>query len=98
MRDNRIGYPQIFIDRQTVLEVLFDSLKHKERVFTNKRVECVEHGENNVTVRTKDGSKYTGDIIIGADGIHSNVRKEMWRIAHSAKSDVFQANPLTSTY
>ncbi|KAK4159880.1 hypothetical protein QBC43DRAFT_347626 [Cladorrhinum sp. PSN259] len=92
--EERIGYPQTFVDRQHVLQILFDSLKHKDRVLTNKRVECVEHGEGNVSVYTKDGSKYTGDILIGADGIHSTVRKEMWRIAHDAKSNLFQQDPL----
>ncbi|RGP62628.1 FAD binding domain-containing protein [Fusarium sporotrichioides] len=92
--EERIGYPQTFVDRQTVIQVLFDSLEHKERVLTSKRVNIVEHGENNVTVHTKDGSKYTGDIVVGADGIHSSIRKEMWRIANEAKSDLFKPDPL----
>ncbi|KAL6914853.1 hypothetical protein FSST1_012613 [Fusarium sambucinum] len=92
--EERIGYPQTFVDRQAVIQVLFDSLKYKDRVLTSKRVNVVEHADNHVTVHTKDGSKYTGDIVVGADGIHSTVRQEMWRIAHDAKSDIFQLDPL----
>jgi len=91
---HRIGYPQTFIDRKIVLELLFDSLKHKDRVLTGKRVQCVKHGKDSVTVTTRDGSEYTGDILIGADGVHSTIRQQMWQIADEAKSDVFQPDPL----
>ncbi|XEV07241.1 hypothetical protein FSHL1_012528 [Fusarium sambucinum] len=96
--EERIGYPQTFVDRQAVIQVLFDSLKYKDRVLTSKRVHVVEHGEDHVTVHTKDGSKYTGDIVVGADGIHSTVRQEMWRIARDAKSDIFQLDPLADLH
>ncbi|WXC50617.1 hypothetical protein QX201_010294 [Fusarium graminearum] len=92
--EERIGYPQTFVDRQTVIQVLFDSLKYKDRVLTSKRVNVVEHGGDHVTVHTTDGSKYTGDVVVGADGIHSKVRQEMWRIANDAKSDLFKPDPL----
>lgn len=91
---HRIGYPQIFIDRQTVIQVLFDSLKHKDRVLTNKRIRLVEHGDSDVTVHAEDGTKYTGYILIGADGVHSTIRQEMWRISQDDKSDCFQPDPL----
>lgn len=37
--------------------------------------------EQEVQVKTSDGSAYHGDVIIGADGIHSRVRQEMVRHA-----------------
>ena len=77
-----------------MLDLLFDSLKHKDRVLTGKRVEHVKHGKDSVTVTTRDGSDYTGDILIGADGVHSTIRQQMWHIAREAKSDVFQPDPL----
>ena len=46
----RIGYPQIFIDRQIALQILFNNLKSKERVLTNKRVFRVEHEAGGVKV------------------------------------------------
>lgn len=92
----RIGYPQIFIDRQAVLQVLFDNLKYKDRILTNKRVNRVEHCKDHVKVFTQDGSTYTGDIVVGADGVHSAVREEMWRAAQDDKSDLFPSDPLSS--
>ncbi|KAM0324543.1 hypothetical protein ACHAQA_007928 [Verticillium albo-atrum] len=93
--EDRIGYPQIFIDRQTVLQVLYDNLKSKDRVLTNKRVNHAEFVGDYVTVHTQDGSSYTGDLLVGGDGVHSTVRKEMWRISHEDNSGVFQPDELS---
>ena len=90
----RIGYPQIFIDRQIALQILFNNLKSKERVLTNKRVFRVEHEASGVKVFTKDGSTYTGDFVVGADGVHSAIRQEMWRIADEDGLDVFKSDPV----
>lgn len=65
-----------------VLQVLFENIRDKTKVLTSKRVQHVELVDDGVLVKTSDGSVYTGDILIGADGIHSTVRKEMWRIAN----------------
>lgn len=32
-------------------------------------------------VETKDGSVFTGDMVIGADGVRSTVRSQLWHIA-----------------
>ncbi|GAP87177.1 putative FAD binding domain-containing protein [Rosellinia necatrix] len=87
--ESRVGYPQIFIDRQMLLQVLYNNLKFKDRVLIQKRATRVDTFENHICVHTQDGSTYNGDIIVGADGIHSVVRTEMWRNANEAGSDSF---------
>lgn len=64
-----------------VLQVLYENIQDKSKVLTNKRLKQLEVDEKGVTAITTDGSTYTGDILVGADGIHSAVRQEMWRIA-----------------
>ncbi|RMJ12389.1 hypothetical protein CDV36_007925 [Fusarium kuroshium] len=94
--EHRIGYPQIFIDRQTLLRVLYDKLKFKDRVLTRKRVTRVDMTEGLVKVHTTDGSVYSGDIVVGADGVHSAIREEMWRHANeSNNSGLFKPNELS---
>ncbi|KAK0664378.1 FAD-dependent monooxygenase andE [Lasiodiplodia hormozganensis] len=89
----RHGYEPVFVDRQMALEVFYDHLRDKSKVLLDKRVLQVTPLETGVQVTTKDGSTYTGDILVGADGIHSTVRKEMWRLgdklspAYFPKSD-----------
>lgn len=60
---------------------MYDQLKDQSKIKTSKRVLSIEHGESSVTVFCQDGSNYTGDIVIGADGIHSRTRQEMQRFA-----------------
>lgn len=68
-----------------VLQVLYDNIKDKTKVLTNKRVHKVHMTDAGVTVKTSDGSVYQGDILVGSDGIHSTVRDEMWRIANQER-------------
>lgn len=67
-----------------VLQLLYDNIKDKSKVLTKKRVQTVELSDDKVVVKTSDGSSFNGDLLVGADGIHSAVRKEMWRLANRA--------------
>ncbi|KAF6803744.1 FAD binding domain protein [Colletotrichum sojae] len=87
--EHLLGYPSIFIDRQMLLQVLYDNLKYKDRVLTKKRVSRVDLAKGGVQVHTDDGSIFEGDIIVGADGIHSAVRSEMWRLGHEQSPGYF---------
>jgi len=90
----RLGYPVATFERQKVLQSLYDQLKHKERILLNKRVVEVVHGVDSVSVKCADGTVYEGDIVIGADGIHSRVRKEMQRIAHKTQPRLMEQDEL----
>jgi 2-polyprenyl-6-methoxyphenol hydroxylase-like FAD-dependent oxidoreductase len=64
-----------------IIQVLYDNLPDKSKVLTNKGVSEVRQSTSRVEVVTADGETYHGDILVGADGIHSTVREEMWRLA-----------------
>ncbi|KAJ5792505.1 uncharacterized protein N7503_008483 [Penicillium pulvis] len=75
----RHGYETTFFDRQLLLEILYNRLGEKDRVQTSKKVVKVEHLPTKVLVHCADQSVFEGDIVVGADGVRSTVRKEMWR-------------------
>ena len=50
---------------------LRDWLATKINVRFNKQAVRIEENENTVTVHFKDGSKASGDILVGAEGVHS---------------------------
>lgn len=77
----RFGYPISFLARQKLLEVLFQTLPNKSNVFTGKRVTEIRPLNRGSCVITADGSYYHGDLVVGADGVHSRVRSEIWRLA-----------------
>lgn len=85
----RLGYEPIFMDRQMLIRILYENLKDKSRVLASIKVSRVEQGSNGVKVETKDGPNYTGEILVGADGIHSAVRREMWRLADDEQPGAF---------
>ncbi|PGH10930.1 hypothetical protein AJ79_05176 [Helicocarpus griseus UAMH5409] len=70
-----------FLDRQLALGVLYDHLTDKSKVLTKKGLKKVEIEDNGVRVTTEDGELFTGDILVGADGVHSKVRQEMLRLS-----------------
>ncbi|KAL2851998.1 hypothetical protein BJY01DRAFT_104381 [Aspergillus pseudoustus] len=78
----RYGYSAVWSDRSTILQTLYDHIVDKSRLLANKRVASVRHLEDGVEVTTADGSVYTGDILVGADGVHSRVREEIVRYAN----------------
>ena len=69
-----------FLDRQQLIEGLFENLVDKSRVYTSCGALKVGHIDQGVKVETPDGRVFTGSIVVGADGVHSQVRQEMWRI------------------
>ncbi|KAJ3130846.1 hypothetical protein HK100_007353 [Physocladia obscura] len=45
------------------------------RMFINMKLESFSQTDSEVTVKFSDGTTVTGDYLVGADGIHSNVRR-----------------------
>jgi 2-polyprenyl-6-methoxyphenol hydroxylase-like FAD-dependent oxidoreductase len=68
------------MDRQQVIQGLWDNLRDRSKVHTSCGVVKVVCHADGVAVETVDGSVFHGDIVVGADGVHSNVRQEMRRI------------------
>ncbi|KAJ5923722.1 hypothetical protein N7454_008967 [Penicillium verhagenii] len=50
-----------------------------KRVHTSKKVVKVEHLPAKALVHCDDGSVFEGDIVVGADGVRSTVREQMWQ-------------------
>lgn len=81
---DRFGFPLAFLDRQKLLEILYNALPDKEVVVkTSKAVVRIEEQSDIARVYTYDGECYEGDLVVGADGVHSRVRAEIWRLANS---------------
>ncbi|KAF2835087.1 FAD/NAD(P)-binding domain-containing protein [Patellaria atrata CBS 101060] len=77
----RHGYEGAFLDRQLVLQALHKHVRERNRIYCNKKVTHVDHLLDGITVYCTDGTSYHGSIVVGADGVRSKIREEMWRMA-----------------
>lgn len=69
-------------------------MAHKDRVKLNKKVSQIKLVPDGVEVFTKDGANFKGSIVVGADGIHSTVRAEMFRLAGELQPDYLDQEEL----
>lgn len=72
-----------YLDRQQLIEGLFEELANKTNIHTSCDIVNVEHTDQGVIAKARDGRVFTGSIVVGADGVHSRVRQEMWRMTEA---------------
>ena len=70
---DRLGAPVRMVPRRVLLDRLLDGLP-TDRIRYNSRAVGVVTAPNGVRVELDDGSCAEGDLLIGADGMHSMVR------------------------
>ncbi|RGP74466.1 hypothetical protein FLONG3_6025 [Fusarium longipes] len=96
MLKEKHGYPTIFIDRQSLMQTLYDNLESKDSVHESQAVKSVAEVDNGIQVTTDKGEIFEGDILVGADGIYSTVRKEMWRLGNKSSPGYFPTDEWSS--
>jgi 2-polyprenyl-6-methoxyphenol hydroxylase-like FAD-dependent oxidoreductase len=74
---SRYGIGSYAIHRGRLQQVLLSEIDNS-KVHLNKRLESVQQIDSKVKVAFQDGSSVEGDIVIGADGIKSTVRKNIF--------------------
>lgn len=83
-----------------MLNCIYNQIDDKSRIHTQTCVASFAETEDGVEVVTDKGETFKGDILLGADGIHSTIRKLMAdkiAIANPAASSELQTG-FTSTY
>ncbi|KAF9194272.1 hypothetical protein BGZ51_000432 [Haplosporangium sp. Z 767] len=77
MEKERYGYNVIIIGHQDLHRILLERVS-KSHLHRGKMVVETLQNPNGVSCKCSDGSTYYGDIIIGADGAHSQTRERMY--------------------
>lgn len=79
------------IDRPDLQEILLDNME-QGRILNNMPIErYTENSDGTIDIHTENGQTVKGfDVLVGADGIWSNIRAQMW--------DEPNAKPGTCTY
>ena len=71
------GAPYYQVHRADLLDILVNALGDAG-IHLNARVQAFEQDEHGVTMTLADGRIVTGDVLVGADGIHSTVRAQLF--------------------
>ncbi|KAG7423091.1 FAD-dependent monooxygenase atmM [Fusarium oxysporum f. sp. raphani] len=87
--ERRHGYGLFFFDRQSLLQILYEHIQHKDRIHLRKKATEISFVEKGVEVTCSDGSVVSGTFLVGADGIHSQVRRSMHRLGHTLEPGYF---------
>lgn len=75
--EERFGEPTIAIHRADLHEILLDALP-AGTVHLDKRCARFEETEEGVSVSFADGETVRADLLVGADGIHSVIRRQLF--------------------
>lgn len=73
----KLGRPCLLIERKIWIRTLYESLGDTSKVRTRVGVDSFVEDEEGVTVTTSTGDTIRGSILVGADGVHSMVRRKM---------------------
>lgn len=66
-----------FVDRFRFLSGLYEGIIDKTKIHSREGLVSFTETEHGVTVRTDQGNTYEGSILVGADGVHSETRRQL---------------------
>lgn len=76
----------VLLERQTLLQLMYDQIKDTTRIRTDCRVMSITETLSGVKVFTQQGQRFEGQVVVGADGIHSKIRN--WIASDLQRRDV----------
>lgn len=77
MLSHSTGYPGFIVARPLFYDLLLKQIP-AHKVHFGKRVDAIIEENNKVKVHTTTGEVYEGDILVGADGAYSSIRKGLY--------------------
>ncbi|KAF7715895.1 FAD-dependent monooxygenase [Penicillium ucsense] len=75
--EEKLGYGGVLMERHHLLRILHESIEDKTKLFSSKRVVSVSQADSGATIVADDGSQLACEILAGADGVKSVVRREI---------------------
>lgn len=74
---DELGADSITIHRADLIQILYEDLDPK-KIFTGKKAQYLVQNKNNAEVYFRDGDYAAGELVVGADGIHSVLRRQLF--------------------
>jgi salicylate hydroxylase len=76
----RYGYPYLMFHRADMQSVLADAVRRAkpDAIHTGSKCAGFDQDEHGVTLKFENGETVRGDVLIGADGVHSAIRQGLF--------------------
>ncbi|KAG0221103.1 hypothetical protein B0O80DRAFT_504630 [Mortierella sp. GBAus27b] len=98
MLESRAGYWTYIFHRPDLYDILLSRVP-ADKISFNKKIVSYEQDQDGVTIHTSDNETHRGDILVGADGTYSTVRKIMLgRLEKSDQLDAADKRGLKATH
>ncbi|KAJ9296677.1 hypothetical protein DTO271G3_4876 [Paecilomyces variotii] len=78
-------WPIVFLERRILLKAIYNHIQNKDKIHSHAAVLEYDQDADGVVVTTSAGVSYRGDILVGADGIHSQIRTLMSKHSEETK-------------
>jgi 2-polyprenyl-6-methoxyphenol hydroxylase-like FAD-dependent oxidoreductase len=72
-----LGYYYTVFPRPALYALMLAKIPQEKLLF-NKKVVSMDQSNDSVSVQCADGTTYSGDILVGADGAYSGVRQSLY--------------------
>ncbi|KAI0205293.1 hypothetical protein F4808DRAFT_280061 [Astrocystis sublimbata] len=94
------GHGMSIVHRPHYVQTLYNTLpaEVQARIHVQKRVVHIDVTDDGVAVHCSDGTVERGDIVLGADGVHSRSRQMMQSLAKGQPASTAQPSPYVTTY
>lgn len=83
LEDGRYPYPLFMVHRKDLQAMLADAVRRikPEAIHLGRRAIGFEQTQDDVTLHLEDGASVNGQLLVGADGLHSRVRQQLFGVA-----------------
>lgn len=85
----RFGEDGYILTRPVIYDLIFRQIP-KDRIHLGMKIVSTDQSSDCVRIRCSDGVEYKGDILVGADGAYSAVRRNLY--AELMKEDMLPAS------
>ncbi|KAF9119294.1 hypothetical protein BGW39_000398 [Mortierella sp. 14UC] len=73
-----LGYRHVIFARPGLYDLLLSQIS-PEKIHFNKKVIAIEQNQKEAKITCSDGTSYSGDVLVGADGAYSAVRQGLYK-------------------
>ncbi|KAJ9205744.1 hypothetical protein DTO021D3_1334 [Paecilomyces variotii] len=82
---DELHWPIVFLERRILLKAIYNRIQNQSKIHSHAAVIEYDQDADGVVVTTSAGVSCRGDILVGADGIHSHIRTLMSKHTRETK-------------